>query len=58
MKTLDEPEEKPKPTKFGGNEELNKISMEQQIEQRKRIGEANAKKYGIKPASVSRVASY
>jgi len=58
MKTLDIFEEEPTTVKSVSSEGPKKLSIEEQIEHWKRVGEANAKKYGIKAAPGSRVVNY
>ncbi|MDR0499019.1 MAG: hypothetical protein LBH03_04710 [Holophagales bacterium] len=41
-------EQNPSRIRFGSHEEPKRMTVEQQIEHWKRVGEANAKKYGAK----------
>jgi len=58
MKTHDRFEEESDPVGVGSSEGPKKLSVEEQIEHWKRVGEANAIKYGIKAAPGSRVVNY
>jgi hypothetical protein len=48
MKMVSTFEQNPSRIRFGSHEEPKRMTVEQQIEHWKRVGEANAKKYGAK----------